>query len=219
MTVTANLAPFLDPVPLAIVAGGTLLAAVLRSPAGDLRRALAAVGIAGRRPFTADALLVQVEALSRISARHGVLQLDRSVIADADVAGAMTAIVDGADGSEVTAALETARTRRFERQRAAADVWAAAAEAAPAMGMVGTLVGLVRMFSAMTDPATIGGAMAVAVLATLYGALLGNLVCLPIAGRLRRLARAEYLERARLVPPLAALATRERPRFRQGIAA
>jgi chemotaxis protein MotA len=219
MTVTATLAPFLDPVPLAIVAGGTVLAAVLRSPAGDLRRALAAVRIAGRRPFAADALLVQIEALSRISARHGVLQLDRSVIADADVASAMAAIVDGVDGSDVAAALEAERTRRFERQRAAADVWAAAAEAAPAMGMVGTLVGLVRMFGAMTDPATIGGAMAVAVLATLYGALLGNLVCLPLAGRLRRLARAEYLERARLAPPLAALATRERPRFRREMAA
>ena len=85
-------------------------------------------------------------------------------------------------------------------------MWSGAAEAAPALGMVGTLIGLVLMFTAMRDPATIGGAMAVALLATLYGALLANLVALPIAVRLRRLARQEAQERARLDAPLMVLA-------------
>ena len=58
-------------------------------------------------------------------------------------------------------------------------MWAGAAELAPAMGMVGTLIGLVRLFTTMSDPAAIGASMAIAVLATLYGALIGNLVCLP----------------------------------------
>ena len=80
------------------------------------------------------------------------------------------------------------------------------------MGMVGTLVGLVRMFSVMNDPAAIGGAMAVALLATLYGAVLANLVLMPIAQRLRARARVEAFERARLAEPLIALARREAPR-------
>lgn len=206
------MSPFSDPLAAAIVLGGTLLATMLRSPAADLVRALAALRVASRKPFTADALLMQVEALSRISAKHGVVQLDRAVIADADIAAAVTGIVDGAGADAVATRIEASRLARFERQRAAAEVWAAAAEFAPAMGMVGTLVGLVRLFTQMTDPAAIGGAMAVAVLATLYGALLGNLVCLPVAARLKRLARAEFLERARLTAPLAALAAREQPR-------
>lgn len=214
MSVTASLAAFLDPLAFAIVGGGTIVATVLRTPARDLVRAVVALKTIGRAPFDAGALVVQVEALSRITARHGVMQLDRSVIADPDVAAAMGAIVDGADGQIVRAVIEDRRTARFERQRAAAETWAAAAEFAPAMGMVGTLIGLVRLFTSMTDPSAIGGAMAIAVLATLYGALLGNLVCLPVAARLKRLARAECIERGRLADPLARLATREAPQLR-----
>ena len=219
MTLTATLAPFLDPAAFAIVGGGTLIATVLRTPTRDFLRGIVALKCLARAPFDAGALVTQVEALSRISARHGVLQLDRSVIRDADVGVAIAAVVDGADADRVARLLDDARTARFERQRAAADMWAGAAELAPAMGMVGTLIGLVKLFTTMSDPAAIGGAMAIAVLATLYGALIGNLICSPVATRLKRLARAEYIERGRLGPPLVALAARETPRLRPDIAA
>ncbi|MES2337041.1 MAG: MotA/TolQ/ExbB proton channel family protein [Pseudomonadota bacterium] len=219
MTLTAALAPFLDPVAFAIVGGGTLVATILRTPSRDLVRGMVALKCLTRAPFDAGALVTQVDALTRISARHGVMQLDRSVIRDADVSAAINAVVDGADAARVARLVEDARTARYERQRAAADLWAGAAELAPAMGMVGTLIGLVRLFTTMSDPAAIGGAMAIAVLATLYGALIGNLLCLPVATRLKRLARAEYIERGRLGPPLAALAAREAPRGRAEIAA
>ncbi|MFD1786095.1 motility protein A [Sphingomonas floccifaciens] len=212
MTFASTLAPFLDPVAIAIVGGGTVVATILRTPARDLVRGVVALKVVGRTPFGAGSLVMQVEALSRITSRHGVMQLDRSVIADPDVAAAMARIVDGADGDIVRTLVDELRIARFERQRAAAEMWAAAAEFAPAMGMVGTLIGLVRLFTSMTDPSAIGSAMAIAVLATLYGALIGNLVCLPVAARLKRLARAECVERGRLVEPLARLATREAPR-------
>jgi chemotaxis protein MotA len=80
------------------------------------------------------------------------------------------------------------------------------------MGMIGTLIGLVAMFTRMSDPATIGGAMAVALLATLYGAVLANLIAMPIAARLRSAGRAEAVGRQRLEPALVALAAREAPR-------
>lgn len=214
MTFAATLAPFLDPVAIAIVGGGTLIATILRTPSRDLVRSVVALKCLPRMPFDAGALVTQVEALTRISARHGVMQLDRSVIRDADVSAAIAAVVDGAGADSVARLIEDRRTARYERQRAAAEMWAGAAELAPAMGMVGTLIGLVRLFTTMSDPAAIGGAMAIAVLATLYGALLGNLVFLPIATRLKRLARAEYIERGRLAAPLATLAAREAPRTR-----
>ncbi|HET9509555.1 MAG TPA: MotA/TolQ/ExbB proton channel family protein [Sphingomonas sp.] len=214
MSFAATLAAFADPVAVAIVGGGTIVATVLRTPARDLARGIVALKAIGRTPFDAGALVTQVEALSRITARHGVMQLDRSVIKDPDVSAAMNAIVDGADGDVVRALIEDRRIARYERQRAAAEMWAAAAEFAPAMGMIGTLIGLVRLFTSMTDPSAIGGAMAIAILATLYGALIGNLVCLPVAARLKRLARAECVERGRLVEPLVRLAAREAPHLR-----
>lgn len=203
------LAPFLDPLALAIVGGGTLAAIVLRNSLGDLARGVAALRLLPRRKFDAEPLLAQIAALGRIARRHGVIALDRSVIADADIAAAAAAIVDGATPEEVTALLEQRRCARFERHRAAWEIWSGAAEIAPAMGMVGTLIGLVKMFAAMRDPQAIGGAMAVALLATLYGALLASLVALPIASRLKRRARHEAQERVRLQVPLAAIAAIE----------
>ncbi len=214
LTSLPSLAVFADPVAIGIVGGGTIVATLLRAPLRDVARAMSALGIVGRRPHDAGPLLTQVEALSRISARHGVLQLDRSVIVDADVRLAMAGIVDGEGPEAIVTRLDDARTARYERQRAAAEVWAAAAEIAPAMGMIGTLVGLIGMFTAMADPAAIGGAMAIALLTTLYGAMLANLIAMPIAARLKRLARAEYIERGRLAAPLVALAARELPRIR-----
>jgi len=206
------LEPFIDPIAIAIVLGGTSLATLLRQPLGDIARAVHALVVLPRRLFNADPLIEQIGALGRIAHRHGVMTLDRSRIADPDVAAAIAAIVDGHDADLVAATIRDRRRARVERHVAAADVWAGAAEVAPAMGLVGTLIGLVRMFATMNDPAAIGAAMAIALLATLYGALLGNLLAMPIAVRLRRLARAEAVERQRLDAPLIAIAVREAPR-------
>lgn len=212
MTDPISLAPFLDPTAFAIVGGGTLLATMLRTPFADLGRAVAALPTLIRRRFDATPLVEQIAALGRIARRHGVVALDRSVIADPDIAEAIAAIVDGRAPADVEELLCHARRARIDRHVAAADVWAGMADVAPAMGMVGTLIGLVAMFVKMQDASVIGAAMAVALLATLYGALLANLVAAPIAARLRRQARGEAMERLRLEAPLIALADREQPR-------
>lgn len=206
MNVLPALGTFLDPLALAIVGGGTLAGAVLRTASGDLARGVAALATLPRRRFEAEPLIAQVAALTRIARRHGVIALDRSKIEDPDVAAAVAAIVDGARPADVEILLEQRRCARFERHRGAWELWSGAAELAPAMGMVGTLLGLVGMFAAMKDTQAIGGAMAVALLATLYGALLANLVLLPVAMRLKRRARHEAQERLRLQPALAVLA-------------
>ncbi|MEG3124380.1 motility protein A [Sphingomonas sp. GB1N7] len=208
----STLAPFLDPVAAIIVAGGTMIAVILRTPLGDLIGGLAALGGLPRRRFDAAPLLDQIAALGRIARRHGVMALDRSVIADKDVAAAVAAIVDGQGPDDVAALLQHHRRQRIERQLSAVEMWTGAADVAPAMGMIGTLIGLVAMFTRMTDPSAIGAAMAVALLATLYGAIIANLFAAPIAARLKRHARVEAVERARLEAPLVALASRERPR-------
>jgi len=208
-------APYADPVAAAFVVGGTAFALLIRTPPGDLGRAIRALATLGRRPFSAEDGLDQIAKLDRIAKRHGVMTLDRSRIADPDIADAIAAIVDGIGPDGVALTLRHRNEARAERHLAAADMWNAVAELAPSLGMIGTLVGLVQMFMAMTDPTAIGQAMAIALLSTLYGAILAALVGMPIAGRLRRLARAEAFERARFEAPLIALARRERPQFRE----
>jgi chemotaxis protein MotA len=212
----ATLSPgiFLDPLAVGIVLGGTAATVLLRNQLRDVGRALAALRTLWRRPFDAAPLLHQAAALERIAKRHGLLSLDRSVLDDPDMADAVHAAVDGATPDQVGALVSARIDSRADRHRAAIEVWTGAAETAPAMGLIGTILGLVQMFAAMTDPDRIGAAMAVALLATLYGALLANLVAMPIASRLKRLARTEAAERQRLIAPLAALARLERARKR-----
>jgi chemotaxis protein MotA len=83
---------------------------------------------------------------------------------------------------------------------------------APAMGMIGTLIGLVQMLQSMDDPGTIGPAMAVALLTTFYGALLANIVCLPIAGKLRTRSKEETLAKEMTIQGVISLSKGENPR-------
>jgi chemotaxis protein MotA len=80
---------------------------------------------------------------------------------------------------------------RRARHQGVISVWRGAAETAPAMGMIGTIIGLVQMFAAMDDPASMGPGMAVAMLTTLYGVILSAAIVGPIAGRLERLSETE----------------------------
>lgn len=203
---------FVDPIALAIVIGGTIGATMLRGPFSDSVRAFRVLPRLFRsEPFDFADARAEIAAFDRISGRKGLLALDRERTRDPDVGVAIAAIVDFASPDTVENLLARARAQRVERHHVVQEFWAAAAEAAPAMGMIGTLFGLVRMFARMEDPATIGASMAVALLSTLYGALVANLVAAPIAARLHRLSRAEELAREALVAPLKTLATRQEP--------
>ncbi len=87
-------------------------------------------------------------------------------------------------------ATDEIESRRL-RHQGVIGVWRSMAEAAPAMGMIGTIIGLIQMFAHMDDPARIGPGMAVAMLTTLYGIMLGSGIAAPIAGRLESLSETE----------------------------
>lgn len=211
MTDASTLLIFFDPVALAIVGGGTLLATAARGPIGDLVNAMRALPALGRRPFDYDPARAELAGVERVAHAKSLLAIDPKVLKDPDVLKGVEAVADGATADQVEELLGRLRQARMERHMIVQDFWAAAAEIAPAMGMVGTLIGLVRMFRSMDDPSTIGGAMAIALLATLYGALFANLVASPIAARLRRLSCAEEMDRRALIKPFRAFADRETP--------
>ncbi len=206
---------FFDPVALGIVGGGTLLATAARGPLRDTRAAFRALPILWRRSFDFAPARAELAGAERIATAKSLLAIDSQLMRDPDVADGVQAVLDGDTPDAVEALLERLRSARTERHAIVQGWWAAAAETAPALGMVGTLIGLVQLFRVMDDPAAIGSAMATALLATLYGALFANLVAAPIAARFRRLSRAEELERCALVRPFRAFAARELPPHRR----
>ncbi|HEY0271484.1 MAG TPA: MotA/TolQ/ExbB proton channel family protein [Sphingomonas sp.] len=204
-------AAFLDPLALTLVFGGTAAIAAARSTGQDCARAMAALGPLLRARPDADTSAARV-AINRIVERSltsGIATADRAPVVERFLAHAAARLADARDPAAFLAWGEADLDARAERHDAAQGVWRAAADVAPAMGMIGTVVGLIRMFATMDDPAAIGPGMALALTTTLYGVIVANVIAGPIAGRLERLSRVELAWQKEAIERLAAIAREE----------
>jgi chemotaxis protein MotA len=182
-----------DPIALVLVLGGSLAAAALRSTRADLFRAIGALKVLVTGDPERDALSARraVREIEQIAEKRGTACADR--VGD-ECAFVRKAGLKLADASSPEAFAEWAAedlAARAVRHDNAAAVWRAAADAAPSLGMLGTVLGLIGMFASMDDPASLGPAMAIALLTTLYGIVFGTLFFGPAAARLERLSEAE----------------------------
>ena len=137
-----------------------------------------------RKPKDAALQMLQISYEAR---RNGILALQgvtESLEPEPLLHKGITMIVDGSPVNEVSSILERDLEASISRNHASVKVLRRGAEFAPAMGLIGTLIGLVTMLGNLDDPSTIGPSMAVALLTTFYGALLANLVFLPLAAKL-----------------------------------
>ena len=180
---------------LLIVFGGTIAATVLRF---QLSAVMSSFIIGGKIAFTQKKLnprevIDEVARLADIIRKSGPLGLEGVDIEDEFLAKGAQYIADGYEGSFIVESLERERDLTLERLEEGKRFFKAMGDSAPAFGMIGTLVGLVQMLSTMDDPSTIGPSMAVALLTTLYGALIANLMCLPIAEKLDAKFKAEQV--------------------------
>ncbi len=206
-----NGAIFLDPVAILLVFGGAALVAAMRSTGRDLARAIASLGPLVRTRADAEAQAARV-AVNRIVERthHGGLATaDRAPVVESFLARAAVKLSDSRDPNSFAAWAQAELAARAERHAAVHAVWRAAADAAPAMGMIGTVIGLIRMFAAMDDPSKIGPGMALALLTTLYGVIVANCVAGPIGARLERLSRSELLWQKEALDRLSTVAREE----------
>lgn len=127
--------------------------------------------------------------LAERARKEGVLALQQSLGSIEDIPflhKGLSLVVDGTSAEEVEKLMKTDINNMIVRHQYMAGVMAKASEVAPAMGLIGTLIGLVQMLGNLDDPAAIGPAMAVALLTTMYGAILANMVFTPFAAKLTR---------------------------------
>ena len=130
------------------------------------------------------ALIEKAVELSDIARKNGLLALEDQEVENEFLKRGLSLCVDGHDAVMVQKLLGRDMDLAIGRHEVGQTMWKAVGDMAPAMGMIGTLVGLVQMLANMSDPAAIGPAMAVAILTTLYGALAANLVAAPLAAKL-----------------------------------
>lgn len=171
---------------LLVVIGGTLGAALVKNPLPTLLRTLSVVtnAFSVRPPSPAD-LNAEIIKLARHVRKNGIVSLERVEIEYGFLAKGVGMGVDGVDVERIRVVLENDIRSTVGRHRTGRSVLEGMGAAAPAFGMIGTLIGLVQMLASLDDPSTIGPAMAVALLTTLYGAVLANAVFLPLAGKLK----------------------------------
>lgn len=198
-----------------IVFGGTLGAVLLQSPHRHFVDAIkflpwifTSPAQHGRRQIE------QVKKWAAQARQDGVLSLEHAALAqpDAFTSRALQLLVDGVEPHSLRDSLEIELTAQKERFFSAARVYEAMGGYSPTIGILGAVLGLIQAMSALSDPDKLGAGVATAFVATIYGVALANFVYLPIAGKMKALAKQQLQDKAMLIEGLIAVARGENPR-------
>lgn len=162
-----------------------------------------------------DKLIESLVDFSQRARRDGILALESAEeeIDDEFLKKGIRLAVDGTEPEVIKSILETDMDYTEERHKEGVGILDSIGSFAPAMGMIGTLIGLVAMLQTMSDPSSIGPAMAVALLTTFYGAVLANLFALPLAGKLKIRLNEEKLLQEIMIAGIMAIQAGDNPRI------
>lgn len=195
---------------LAVLLGAGFIAFMQTGPA-TLASALASLGpLLRARPDderdNARALLFKVEAIAQLK---GLAHTDRIKATHPFCVQTLNTLANSSDVDHFADWIHQDLDDRRQRHRCVITFWNALADAAPAMGMAGTIIGLIGMFAGMRDPATIGPFMALALMTTLHGMILSNAIAGPIANRLNSLSERELAWQSAFAERVIAIARKE----------
>jgi chemotaxis protein MotA len=198
-----------------IVLGGTFGAVLINYPIADLLGVIkvAKNAFRGKKQHT-DVVINQLVEMSKICRREGIISLQKMIKQTKDpfLAKAINLVVDGVNPAQISEILETELDYIGERHRLGAEIFTTMGNFAPAMGLVGTLIGLVQMLQQMNNPGAIGPAMAIALITTFYGVILANLIFLPIAGKLKTKSSQELLLKQVIINGILSIQSGDNPR-------
>jgi chemotaxis protein MotA len=206
---------FVDIPSVAIVFGGSIGVALINYPLADIIGMIAIVKktVLIKEPDT-NKLIAQLLDFAGKARKGGILSLQDQIdaIDDKFLVKALQMAVDGQEPAELKAILMTDIDNLAARHSYGSEILNTMGAIGPAMGMIGTLIGLVQMLQNMSDPAAIGPAMAVALLTTFYGAVLANILFIPMAGKLKARSSTEVLQKTVIAEGMDSILSGENPR-------
>jgi len=213
MVMGGDVGIFINPPSLLIVIGGSIFVVLMKYTLGQF---LAAGKVAAKafmfKSVNPEDIIAETVDLADAARKGGLLSLEDKEVSSDFMQRGIQLLVDGHDPEVVKTLLNKEAKLTTDRHEFGATIFSALGDVGPAMGMIGTLVGLVQMLSNMSDPKSIGPAMAVALLTTLYGAMLANMICLPIADKLKVRRNEEALNNALIIDGLLAIQAGQNPR-------
>ena len=182
----------------------------------SLKQFLGAMKIAAKafsfKMVAPETLIEEVVELADAARKGGLLSLEDKQVSSEFLQQGIQLLVDGHDASVVRTLMSKDMHQSMQLHEWGAKIFSALGDVGPAMGMIGTLVGLVAMLSNMDDPKSIGPAMAVALLTTLYGAMFANMFALPVADKLSLRREEEGRVKAMAIDALLAIQGGQNPR-------
>jgi chemotaxis protein MotA len=210
MIYSGGVSPYIDVPSILIVIGGTFFAVMFTTPMGVFLGSFGAMAKAFMpKAKKREDLITRMVELSELARKNGLMALEGQEVPDKFLEKGMQMLVDGADEAKLVKQLKQeirSMKDRHSEQQGAVKAWI---DIAPAMGMIGTLIGLVQMLGAMEDPQAIGPAMAVALLTTMYGAILANVIFGPILTKLEGYSAGEVVYREMVLEGLRNIARGE----------
>lgn len=209
---------FWDPASIAIVLGGGICATLVGFPLTGFKRIFSIIKKAlTHRPRSAEKLIADMVSYAEIARRDGILSLENMTkdIDDPFIVRGIQMAVDGTDPELIEQIMTTELENLVERHEFGRNIFESLGRYLPAFGMIGTLIGLVTMLQNMDDPSKIGGGMAIALLTTLYGAIMANLAALPIADKLAKRSAEEVLHKTIIVKGVMSIQSGDNPRIVQ----
>lgn len=166
------------------------------------------------KPLDSTKLIHQLVELAEVARRDGILALESmsDEIEEKFLVNGLRMAVDGSDPEIIESIMETELENLMERHEACRNMLESMGKYAPAFGMIGTLIGLVAMLANMDDPSKIGAGMAAALITTLYGTVLANIVFLPMADKLAARSGEEVLNKTIIIQGVMAIQSGDNPR-------
>jgi len=181
---------------LMIVGGGTMGATLLAYPLVDVLGVFkVAKNVFMHKSQVVSELIPLISEFAKKARQEGILSFESQLadIEDPFLVQGIQMAIDGMESSAIEDVMTTEIIYLEERHRLGSEIFSTMGTFAPAVGMLGTIIGLVQMLMLMEDPSQIGAPMALALLTTFYGTLVANLVFLPIAGKLKTRSKQEIL--------------------------
>ena len=211
----SGLNAFIDLPSLMITVGGSFAALFINFP---LKVCLSSLSVIKKCFLTklpaSEQVITQFKELAVIVRKDGMLALEKELenIDDDFMKRGLEIVISGAEEAQIRTILETELSAIEARHTTGKKIIESTGAAAPAFGMIGTLVGLVQMLQSLDDPSKIGGGMATALLTTLYGAIIANVACIPLAGKLETRSQDEVACRELMITGVVSLAQGLAPR-------
>jgi len=216
MSTWGGLTWFLDGPSAMIVFGGTFGAVLVNYRMSDMLSVLkVAKNAFFKREYKTDEIIRLLVEMSKMARKEGILSLQNMGVRVKDpfLGKAVDMMVDGYEPALMANILETELDFIAERHRLGAEIFASMGNFAPAMGMMGTLIGLIQMLMKMEEPSSIGPSMSVALVTTFYGVILANLVFHPISGKLRTRSAEELLVKRLIIKAVMSIQEGDNPRI------